>query len=180
MSLLRWVSLTMILEAKISEWGRALEWWLAQSFAYCSTITPSFYGILTFPANLPSCGVPYSCPFRLSFHSQELSPPWVCAPKPLSSTLAPFHNKRSMTQVGVHCSVVQTMHIALTLSCILQTFCRRSPLIFQRSLSAPADYPTVRAFFSFLPEVSHLAFSDFFFSFFLSSYLAARSFFLSF
>ena len=94
--------------------------------------------------------------------------------------LAPFHNKRSMTQVGVHCAVVQTMHITLTLSCLLQNFCRRSSLIFQRSLSAPAGYPTVRAFFPFLPTVLHLAFPDFFLSFLLSAYLAAREFFLSF
>ena len=85
--------------------------------------------------------------------------------------LAPFHNKRSMTQVGVHCAVVQTMHITLTLSCLLQNFCRRSSLIFQRSLSAPADYPTVKAFSPFLPAVLHLAFSDFFLSFFQPTWL---------
>ena len=77
-----------------------------------------------------------------------------------------------MTQAGVHCAVAQTMHTALTLSCLLQTFCRRSPLNFQRSLSTPADYPTVRAFFPFLPTVTHLAFSDFFFlSFFHPTWL---------
>ena len=33
-------------------------------------------------ANFPSCGAPYSCPFRLSLHSQQLSPPWVCLANP--------------------------------------------------------------------------------------------------
>ena len=162
---------------------QARGWWVEKGLAmgalpFVRHSTMALAPMVTQASSLKLSSLWSSLLQEMLLHSQQLSPPWVCAPKPLSSTLAPFHNKRCMTPVGVHCSVVQTMHIALTLSCILQTFCRRSPLIFQRSLSAPADYPTVRAFFS-LPAVSHLALSDFF-SFFLSSYLAARGFFLSF
>ena len=74
-----------------------------------------------FSSNFPTCGAPNSCPFRLSFHSQQLSPPWVHAPNPTFQHPAPLHNRRHTTQAGVCRVVTQTKCTFLTLSCLPQT-----------------------------------------------------------
>lgn len=72
---------------------------------------------------IPSCGSPYSCLFRLSFHSQQLSPPWVHAPNPTFQHTGPLHNKRHTIQTAVHRTEAQTTGAVLTLSCLPQTIC---------------------------------------------------------
>ena len=67
-----------------------------------------------FSVNFPICGAPYSCPFGLSFHSQELSPPWVHVPNPTFQHQDPFHNRRLTTQAEMFRAVVQTMQAVLT------------------------------------------------------------------
>ena len=99
-----------------------------------------------FSANFPSRGAPYSCPFRLSFYSQQVSPPWVHAPNPTFQHPAPLCNRRHTTQPGVRRVVAQTMHSSYFV--LLSTDHQlHSPLIPRRSLSVPADFPTMRGFF---------------------------------
>ena len=99
-----------------------------------------------FSANFPSRGAPYSCPFRLSFYSQQVSPPWVHAPNPTFQHPAPLCNRRHTTQPGVRRVVAQTMHSSYFV--LLSTDHQlHSPLIPRRSLSIPADFPTVRECF---------------------------------
>ena len=66
-----------------------------------------------FSANFPSCGAPYSCPFRLSFHSQQLSAPWVHAPSPTFQHPAPPPQQETHDSGWVHRGAAQTMHAVL-------------------------------------------------------------------
>ena len=100
-----------------------------------------------FSTDFPSCGAPYSCPFRLSFHSQKLSPPWVCSPNSTFRNPAPLHNKQLTTQAGMHRAVVQTMQAVLTLSCLPQTIHWILLKFPQKFFSVPAVFSTVRKFF---------------------------------
>ena len=62
-------------------------------------------------------------PPRLSFHSQQLSPPWVRAPNPTFQHPAALHNRQLTTQAGMHRAVAQNMCALLPLSCLPQTIC---------------------------------------------------------
>ena len=73
--------------------------------------------------NIPSCGTPYSYPFILSFHSQQLSPPWVLSSNTTFHHSAPVRTRRHRTQAGVHRAVAQTRCAVLTLYCLPQTVC---------------------------------------------------------
>ena len=73
--------------------------------------------------NIPSCGAPYSCPFRLFLHSQQTSPLWVLSPNPTFQQSAPLPTSRHMTQAGVHSVVVRTSRVGLTLCCLSLTGC---------------------------------------------------------
>ena len=80
-NLLRWAPLLVPTEAKAGVWGRGLQWWpcplhITEQWHPASMVAqaPS--------THFSSCGAPYCCPFRLSLHSQQLLPPWVCSPNP--------------------------------------------------------------------------------------------------
>ena len=100
-----------------------------------------------FSADFPGCGAPYSCPFRLSFHSQQLSSPGSALQIPLSSTkpcppqLATHNSGWNAQSCGVDhlCSSYLVLPSA---DCLLY-----SPLIPQKSFSVAANFPTVREFF---------------------------------
>ena len=90
----------------------------APPLARCWTMMPCY-----FSTELPSHGAPCSCPFRLSFHSQELSSPWVCTPNPSFQHPAPLCNRRLMIQTGMHRAAVLIMPAVLTLPGLPQTVC---------------------------------------------------------
>ena len=93
-------------------------------------------------ASFLSCRTPYSCPFRLSFHSQQWFPPWIFTPNPIFQHPVPLCNRRHMIQARMSWAVAQTMHAALSLA-----FHRpSSALIPWRPISVPADSPTVMGF----------------------------------
>ena len=73
--------------------------------------------------NFPGCEAPYSCPFRLSLHSQQLSPPWIHSPNCTFQHPASLNPWRHTTQAGVCRAVAWAMHTVLTLSCLPQTSC---------------------------------------------------------
>ena len=97
-----------------------------------STMMPCFYGVPGFFQKLYWLWT-YSCNFRLSFHSQQLSFPWICAANHTFQHPAFLHNRRHTTQAGVCRAVAQTVHSVyfvlfslynlLTLSCFPQTVC---------------------------------------------------------
>ena len=115
-------------------------------------------------ANFHTYGAPCSCPFRLAFHSQHLVPPEVMLQTPLSSTQPP--PRTGGRQLSLGCTgPAPTDHLW------------QPHLIPGRSLSVPADFPTMRVFFfpvrgppstfSFLPKllvpfVASLVFLSFF------------------
>ena len=113
MGLLRWLPSQCPWRQEASGWGRGLQWWphpLHTNQQWCLvSIVPQASS-----ENFPGCGVPSSCSFRLSLHSQQLSPPWVCSPKPTSRHPAPLCTRRHTTQAGVHRAAAQTMHTVLT------------------------------------------------------------------
>ena len=51
-------------------------------------------------ANFPSCRTPYSCPFRMSFHSQQLFPPWIFTPNPVLQHPAPSATEDTWFRLG--------------------------------------------------------------------------------
>ena len=107
-----------------------------------STLTPSFYGVPGFICKVSSCRTPYSCPSRLSFHSQQWFPPWIFTPNPIFQHPVPLCNRRHMIQARMSRAVAQTMHEAVSLA-----FHRpSSALIPWRPISVPADSPTVMGF----------------------------------
>ena len=97
-----------------------------------SKMMPCFYGVTGFFHKLYWLWT-YSCIFRLSFHSQQLSFPWICAANHTFQHPAFLHNRRHTTQAGVCRAVAQTVHSVyfvlfslynlLTLSCFPQTVC---------------------------------------------------------
>ena len=93
----------------------------APSLVCHSTMMPCFYGSRAFSANFPGCGAPYSCPFRLSFHSQQLFPLWIHTPDHPLQHPVPLRSKRHMTQAAVRQAAARTMRTILTLSCLSQT-----------------------------------------------------------
>lgn len=115
-SLLRWVPFPVSAEADVSGWGRgqpylfyATQQWLASMVSWA------------FSANLPSCGAHYSCPFRVSFHSQQLSLPLVHVPNYTSQHLAFLNNRGSVIQAGLCRAAAQTRPAVLSLPCCPQT-----------------------------------------------------------
>ena len=106
-SLLRWAPLPVPAEAGASWWGRELQWWpcplrATQQWCLASMVAQ------TSSTNLPGCGSPHSLPFRLSPHSQQLSPPWVHSPNSTFQHLAPLCTRRHLTQAGVHQAAYRT------------------------------------------------------------------------
>ena len=100
----------------------------------------------SFSTDFPSCGAPYSHPFRLSFHSHRLSPPWVHALNPTFQHPAPFCNRWLIIQAGMCRAVVD--HVCSFYFVLPSTdHLLRSPFILWRSFSVPADFPTVMEFF---------------------------------
>ena len=112
----------------LSQACEAWSWWLevASSLVYHSKMMPRFYGVPGFLQKL-CCLWTYSRYFRLSFHSQQLSFPWICAANPIFQHPALLHNRRHTTQAGVCRAMARTMHSVyfvlfswynlLTLSC---------------------------------------------------------------
>ena len=74
-----------------------------------------------FSASLSSCGAHYCCPFRLSFHSQQLSPPSVHVPNYTFQHAAFLDNRGSVIQAEWGRAVAQTRPAVLTLPCCPQT-----------------------------------------------------------
>ena len=68
--------------------------------------------------NIPSCGTPYSCCFMLSFHSQQLSPPWVHFP-----SLSPCPHQETQDSGWGMQAAAQIMGTILALSCLSQASC---------------------------------------------------------
>ena len=75
------------------------------------------------PRNFPAHGAPYSCPFSLSLHIQQLSSPRVHCPNPIFQHAAPLCTRRHMAQAGVHGAAAWTVSTDLTLSCLPLTSC---------------------------------------------------------
>ena len=116
---------------------------------------------------IPSCWSPYSCLFGLSFHSQQLSPPWVHAPNPTFQHTGPLH----AIQTAAHRTEAQATGAVLALSCLPQTI-RRIPLQYTESpFLSQLISPTVGI--SRLQLLARIA-SSFFNSFFLSFPLPGR------
>ena len=142
----------------------------ALPLTHYSAMMPCFYG-----------GAPYSCPFRLSFHSQQLSPAWVHAPNPTFQQQAPSPQQETHAS-GWGAQSCGADHACSFYFVLPSTdHLLHSPLISRRSLSVPADFPTMRGFFwvrgppltfSFPPNllVSFLI-PPFFFSFFYPTWL---------
>ena len=122
-SLLRWMPLPVIMEEGTCWWGRWLQLW-PQSLHITHQWLLASMVVQAFSANISSGGAPYSCPFRLSLHSQQLSRPWVCPPNPTSQHPAPLHTSRHTRRHTRVCRAsAQTMCADFTLSCLPQTGC---------------------------------------------------------
>ena len=65
-----------------------------------STMTPPSVVSRALSANFPSCRTPYSCPFRMSFHSQQLFPPWIFTPNPVLQHPAPSATEDTWFRLG--------------------------------------------------------------------------------
>lgn len=88
--------------------------------------------------NIPSCGTPYSYRFMLSFHSQQLSPPWIHFP-----SLSPCPHQETQDSGWGMQAAAQIMGTVLTLSCLSQASC----CILTIPVSALADFPSVNGLF---------------------------------
>ena len=130
-----------------------------------------------FSANFPSCGAPYFCPFRLSFHSQQLCPPCVHAPNPTFGAKPPSKTGDSCSGWDAQSRCANHVRSSyFVLPCTDHPL--HSPLIPRSFLSVPDDFLTVREFFwvcgPTLPLASHQCCCSLFWflsSFFLSFFL---------
>ena len=121
--------------------------------------------------NIPSCGTPYSYPFILSFHSQQLSPPWVLSSNTTFHHSAPVCTRRHRTQAGV----CRQQHRSWAQFLLCPAFYRPVAAFLTNPLSALAYFPTVNGLFwvweplfTFSSSPGVLVPSCFLFLFFLS------------
>lgn len=130
--------------------------------------------------NIPSCGTPYSYRFMLSFHSQQLSPPWIHFP-----SLSPCPHQETQDSGWGMQAAAQIMGTVLTLSCLSQASC----CISHHSCFCPSWFSLCEWAFLSVGTSLHFQFPSrgagpflfpLFVFFFLSSYLVAWGFFLFF
>ena len=139
-SLLRWAPLLVPMDAGDSTWGRGLQW-RPHPLYTTQQWHPASVEAWASSTHIPSCGAPSSHPFRLSLHSQQLFPPWVCSPNPTFQRPAPIHTSRHVSGCGAQ--GYSTDHPCRSY-CVLPAtdWLLCSPLSPQSSPSVPAAFPT--------------------------------------
>ena len=141
-----------------------------------STTTPYFYDVPGFFCQLTSCGAPYSYPFSLPFHCQQMIRPGSMLQTSISSTQPPFTTGDTVVQAGVLRALAQTMCPIFTLLCLLQTihsillwspkvfflFQLISPLWGRENICVPEHFLTFNFLLVLLVSVVIPLFSSFF------------------
>lgn len=126
--------------------SRARGWWVGKGavmvilcLMHHSAMVPCFIVAQTSFTNFSCCESPYFCPSRLSLHSQQLSPSWVCYPNlPFPAPSPSPHQEREMPGWSVQgCRMNNTCRCYSVLP--FTDWLLHSPLISWSSLSDPAD-----------------------------------------
>ena len=90
---------------------------VASPLDHHSTTTPYFYDVPSFFCQPTSCVAPYSCPFRLPFHCQQLIPPGPMFQTSISRTQPPSTTGDTLFRLGSsglwHRQCVQFLHCSV-------------------------------------------------------------------